>query len=124
MKKIKEFFIIFFRIEFVRFLCKITNFFNLNCFHVCSQLRKAIEDVNSGNLTSNQSNQSASTEKPPLQPQEVPLLQSENEKDEKNEKNNQNTVNSMDSALSNSDNCSDVELGNPVEHKMEPKQSL
>ncbi|XP_055299959.1 chloride channel protein 2 isoform X4 [Sitodiplosis mosellana] len=89
------------------------------------ELRKAIEDVNSGNLTSNQANPTtASTEKPPLQPQEVPLLQNENEKDEKSEKNNQNTVNSMDSALSNSDNCSDVELGNPVEYKMEPKQNL
>ena len=72
-------------------------------------------------MTSNQTNTTASTEKPPLQPQEVPLLQNENEKDEKSEKNNQNTVNSMDSALSNSDNCSDVELGNAVEHKTEPK---
>lgn len=86
-----------------------------------AQLRKAIEDVNSGNLTSNQANNTASTEKPPLQPQEVPLLQNDNEKDEKHEKNHQNTVNSMDSALSNSDNCSDVELGNPVENKTEPK---
>lgn len=82
--------------------------------------------MNSGNLTSNQTtvNNITSTEKPPLQSQEVPLLQNENEKDEKdekNEKNHQHTINSMDSALSNSDNCSDIELGNPVEHKMEPK---
>lgn len=72
-------------------------------------------------MASNQINNTTETEKPPLQPQEVPLLSNENEKCEKNEANHQNTVNSMDSALSNSDNCSDVELGNPVEHKTEPK---
>ncbi|XP_031617076.1 chloride channel protein 2 isoform X2 [Contarinia nasturtii] len=84
------------------------------------ELRKAIEDVNSGNLTSTQTSNTETTEKPPL-PQEcqVPLLTNEKEKNETC--NNQNTVNSMDSALSNSDNCSDVELGNPVEHKTEPK---
>lgn len=71
--------------------------------------------MNSGNPTCNQATQTAVSEKPPLEPQEVPLLNSENEKD------NQNTVDSMDSALSNSDNCSDVELGNPVEQKTEPK---
>lgn len=75
----------------------------------------AIEDVNSGNLTSNQTTEATLTEKPPLQPQQVPLLNNENEK------NNQNTVDSMDSALSNSDNCSDIELGNPVDHKTKPK---
>lgn len=64
------------------------------------------------------------TEKPPLEPHEVPLLSNDNEKNEKGvnaDKDNQNTVDSMDSALSNSDNCSDVELGHPVQHKMEPK---
>lgn len=82
------------------------------------QLRKAIEEVNSGNLTSNQTINATPTEKPPLQPSEVPLIN--NESDE----NNQNTVNSVDSALSNSDNCSDVELGNPIEHKMNQKQNV
>lgn len=80
------------------------------------QLREAIENVNSGNSTCNQATQTPSTEKPPLEPQEVPLLNNDNEKS------HQNTVDSMDSALSNSDNCSDVELGNPVENqKTEPK---
>lgn len=71
--------------------------------------------MNSGNPSCNQATQTPSTEKPPLEPQEEPLLNNENEKD------NQNTVDSMDSALSNSDNCSDVELGNLVEEKSEPK---
>lgn len=79
------------------------------------QLRKAIENVNSGNLTCNQSTQTPSTEKAPLEPHEEPLLNNDSEKS------NQNTVDSMDSALSNSDNCSDVELGNPVDQKTEPK---
>lgn len=75
--------------------------------------------MNSGNLTSPQPINTEPEEKPPLEPQEVPLLINENEKNEKC--NNQNTVNSMDSALSNSDNCSDVELGTTVNHKTEPK---
>lgn len=82
------------------------------------QLREAIENVNSGNLTCNQSTQTTpAAEKPPLEPHEVPLLSNDSEKC------NQNTVDSMDSALSNSDNCSDVELGNPVDsgQKTEPK---
>lgn len=83
-----------------------------------TQLRKAIEDANSGNLISNPTSNITTTEKPPLQPQEVPLISNESEK------NNQNTVDSMDSALSNSDNCSDVELGNPVDHKTEPNQNV
>lgn len=78
------------------------------------QLRTAIEEVNSGNPTCNQATQTP-PEKPPLEPQEVPLLNNQNEKD------NQNTIDSMDSALSNSENCSDIELGNPIEHKTEPK---
>lgn len=97
---------------------------NLYFFLICVQLRKAIEDVNSGNLTSNQSNNTPTTEKPPLEPQEVPLLSNDDEKNEKCEnadKDNQYTVDSMDSALSNSDNCSDVELGHPVQHKIESK---
>lgn len=83
------------------------------------QLREAIETVNSGNSTCNASTQTPITpevEKPPLEPHEVPLLSNDSEKD------NQHTVDSMDSALSCSDNCSDVELGNPTDReKTEPK---
>lgn len=78
---------------------------------ICLQLRKAIEDVNSGNLSSSQATNEPTTEKPPIPPQEQPLLNNESNK------NVQNTVSSMDSALSNSDNCSDIELGNTADNK-------
>lgn len=91
----------------------------MNAFHLFTfifwQLREAIENVNSGNLTCNQATQTPSMEKQPLEPHEVPLLNDDNEKS------NQNTVDSMDSALSNSDNCSDVELGNSIDQKTQPK---
>lgn len=63
------------------------------------QLRKAIEDVNSGNIPVEQ----LEVPEKPLSPQEEPLLSN---------KDANNTVTSMDSALSNSDNNSDIELGN------------
>ena len=85
------------------------------CLNFCLQLRNAIENVNSGNLTCNQATQTPPPEKAPLEPHEVPLLNNDSERS------NQNTVDSMDSALSNSDNCSDIELGNPVDQKTEPK---
>lgn len=88
----------------------------MKCFLCCCfQLRKAIEEVNSGSLTSNQISNNNTVEKPPLQPQEEPLLSNENEK------NIQSTVDSMDSALTNSDNCSDVEMGHLVDQKNQPK---
>lgn len=92
----------------------------ISIFCFILQLRKAIEDVNSGNLASSQASNTTTTEKPPLEPQEEPLIKKESEKT------NQDTVTSMDSALSTSDNCSDVELGNPVEHKTEsePKPNV
>lgn len=72
-------------------------------------MRKAIEDVNSGNLTSSQADSEETNEKQPIPSQEEPLLNESNKKV-------QCTVSSMDSALSNSDNCSDIELGNPVDN--------
>lgn len=63
------------------------------------QLRKAIEDVNSGNIPVEQVDVSEKQ----LSPQEQPLLSN---------KDTNNTITSMDSALSNSDNNSDIELGN------------
>lgn len=63
------------------------------------QLRKAIEDVNSGNVTGEQ--QLELSEKQTL-PHEEPLLSN---------KDTNNTISSMDSALTNSDNNSDIELG-------------
>lgn len=73
------------------------------------ELRKAIEDVNSGNLTVNSVNNDAEPEKQPLPAQEEPLLNGKQPK--------QDTVSSVDSALSNSENLSDVELGNVVSKK-------
>lgn len=79
---------------------------NFNCFMFCLlQLRKAIEDVNSGNLTPNSTNSDPVTEKQPMLPQQEKLLNASNN-------NVHNTVSSMESTVSNSDNCSDVELGN------------
>ncbi|XP_059609893.1 chloride channel protein 2 isoform X2 [Phlebotomus argentipes] len=71
------------------------------------ELRQAIEDVNSGgSLTKpNPEEEPAPMPLTPLTPQEEPLLQKSNA-------NVNNTVSSMDSALSNSDNCSDIELDN------------
>lgn len=69
------------------------------------ELRKAIEDVNSGNLTVNSVNSDAEQEKQPLSAQEEPLLNGKQLK--------QDTVSSLDSAVSNSD----VELGNVVSKK-------
>lgn len=79
------------------------------------QLRKAIEDVNSGNLTTNTVNSEPVTEKQPISPEQEKLLNATNN-------NVHNTVSSIESTLSNSDNCSDVELGNiRVENKCETK---
>lgn len=79
------------------------------------QLRKAIEDVNSGNLTTNTVNSEPVTEKQPISPEQEKLLNATNN-------NVHNTVTSIESTLSNSDNCSDVELGNiRVENKCETK---
>lgn len=81
------------------------------------QLRKAIEDVNSGNLTPNNTNNNEPmTEKPPLSPEQEKLLNASNN-------NVQNTVTSIESTLSHSDNnCSDVEMGNiGVENRSEMK---
>lgn len=76
-----------------------------NLLFVLVQLRKAIEDVNSGNLTSNTVNSEPVTEKQPMTPEHEKLLNASNN-------NVHNTVSSMESTISNSDNCSDVELGN------------
>lgn len=65
-------------------------------------MRKAIEDVNSGNLKPPQPEEINEFEKKPFHPQEEPLLDSH--------KKANSTVTSMDSALSNSDNCSDIEM--------------
>lgn len=65
-------------------------------------MRKAIEDVNSGNLNPTTTVPNNEIEKKPLSPQEEPLLNSHIKAN--------STVTSMDSALSNSDNCSDIEL--------------
>lgn len=79
------------------------------------QLRKAIEDVNSGNLTTNTVNSEPVTEKQPMSPEQEKLISATNN-------NVHNTVSSIESTLSNSDNCSDVELGNiRVENKCETK---
>lgn len=76
------------------------------------QLRKAIEEVNSGTLTTNTVNSEPVTEKQPMTPEEEMLLNN----------NVHNTVSSMESTISNSDNCSDVELGNiRIENKGETK---
>lgn len=72
------------------------------------ELRKAIEDVNSGNLTPNSVNADLDPQKEPLSAQEEPLL---------NGKAKQDTISSMDSAISNSENLSDVELQNVVAKK-------
>lgn len=45
------------------------------------QLRKAIEDVNSGNLTSSQSVSDIVSKKDPISVQEVPLLNNKHETD-------------------------------------------
>lgn len=94
--------------EIMQIMMKITKNY-VFCFYriIFTQLRKAIEDVNSGNLTPNQANESP--EKAPLPPQEQPLINNDCNK------NVHNTISSMDSALSNSDNCSDIELGNVVD---------
>lgn len=56
------------------------------------------------------------TEKQPLTPQEEPLINNSSNKHVNN------TISSMDSALSNSDNCSDIELGHVhVDTKSEKK---
>lgn len=93
-------------IEFIFFFFKFISVHEtINICVFFKQLRKAIEDVNSGNLAPNQTNEPVIVKKP-LEPQEVPLLNDESNK------NVQNTISSMDSALSNSDNCSDIEMGN------------
>lgn len=62
-------------------------------------MRKAIEDVNSGNVPVEQFD----TLEKQTEPHEEPLLSN---------KDTNNTISSMDSALTNSDNNSDIELGN------------
>lgn len=57
--------------------------------------------MNSGNFTQNSVNNDSCDKSKAAQ--EEPLL---------NGKSKHDTVSSMDSALSNSDNCSDIELGN------------
>lgn len=57
--------------------------------------------MNSGNLPTNDDDELP--EKTPLTAQEEPLLES---------KAVNNTITSLDSTLSNSDNCSDIELSN------------
>lgn len=83
------------------------------------QLRKAIEDVNSGNLSPQTVAASADSTTgltqvgvtpplTPISPVSEPLLMQLQQSDKKVN----NTITSMDSALSNSDNCSDIELDN------------
>ncbi|XP_037025678.1 chloride channel protein 2 isoform X3 [Bradysia coprophila] len=67
------------------------------------ELRKAIEDVNSGNIIGEQ----LDTRGKQMKPQEEPLLSN---------KDTNNTISSMDSALTNSDyNNSDIELGSIIQ---------
>jgi hypothetical protein len=85
-------------------------------FFVCSQLRKAIEDVNSGNLVPRDRQVEMKVPDTPISPCAEPLLNKELMRNEK-EVNNQNiTINSVDSLFqtnSNSENCStDIELDN------------
>lgn len=75
------------------------------------QLRKAIEDVNSGNLQPTHSREPVIVRQP-SEPQKEPLLGNDNNDSNDHNKNVQNTVSSMNSSLSNSDNCSDIEMGN------------
>lgn len=77
------------------------------------KLREAIDNINNGTLTANQPINrlqvvlSPESEKPSLQP----LLGDSNTAE-------QNLSSSMDSALSNSDNCSDIEMSNIDEQLM------
>ncbi|XP_026467540.1 chloride channel protein 2-like isoform X2 [Ctenocephalides felis] len=72
------------------------------------ELRKAIEDANSGNLPSSQapSVPAKSTDCEALKSADTPLLVNSHSQDH----HNQNTVTSMDSALSSCENCSDIEM--------------
>lgn len=84
----------------------------LNCFFFnffSFQLRKAIEDVNSGNLVPKSVPQSG-IPVTPITPVSEPLLMRSDEK----EVYNSNTITSIDSLFqSNSENCStDIELDN------------
>lgn len=83
------------------------------------QLRKAIEDVNNGvlliNQTSNETAGEPEQEKQPLSPQEVPLLNN----GDLNAGNSM--ISSTNSTLSNSDNCSDIELGQVDAHRIQSK---
>lgn len=75
------------------------------------QLRKAIEDVNSGNLVS-KSHPPVEIPVTPITPVSEPLLMKSDHDDK--EVYNSNTITSVDSLFqSNSDNCStDIELDN------------
>jgi chloride channel 2 len=72
------------------------------------ELRQAIEDVNSGTLNATASSLSATPVTPLSQVTEPLLAHNNNSSDKKVN----STITSMDSALSNSDNCSDIELDN------------
>ncbi|KAG5672631.1 hypothetical protein PVAND_002745 [Polypedilum vanderplanki] len=81
------------------------------------ELRKAIEDVNSGNLVPKEKQQETKIPETPISPCAEPLLNKELMKNEKEVNNLSNTVNSVDSLFqtnSNSENCSttDIELDN------------
>jgi chloride channel 2 len=72
------------------------------------ELRQAIEDVNSGTLNPSATSLSATPVTPLSHMVTEPLLLHNNNSDKKVN----NTITSMDSALSNSDNCSDIEVDN------------
>ncbi|KAL7019495.1 hypothetical protein ACKWTF_011136 [Chironomus riparius] len=80
------------------------------------ELRKAIEDVNSGNFVPKPQLQEVKVPDTPISPCAEPLLNKELMKNEVNNQNTNNTVNSVDSLFqtnSNSENCStDIELDN------------
>lgn len=84
-------------------------------------MRKAIEDVNSGNVLVNQLEDAENLEKEPT-PEKQPLLaQTTLTKDINGNPAANVTVTSIDSNLSNSDNCSDIELSNITDPKDETK---
>lgn len=68
------------------------------------QLRQAIEDVNSGKLTPADNNNDTISPVTPISPVCEPLLLRHSDHKVNT------TVTSLDSALSNSENCSDIEL--------------
>lgn len=81
-------------------------------------MRKAIEDVNSGNVLVNQLEDADDLEKE-SPPEKEPLLAQTDPVLTKNISNPvvNSTITSIDSNLSNSDNCSEIELTHIVETK-------